>query len=123
MSNESKCPVNHGARPTLAGAPSNANWWPNQLNLTILHQHSAKSDPMGTSFNYAEAFKSLDLDAVVKDLPALMTDSPDWWPAYFGHFGTVLHVKAWPTAGPYRHSGRRGWFGPSDPPGPPALRG
>ena len=82
MSTESKCPFSGAARTqAVAGASTNADWWPNQLNLGILHQHSAKSDPMGEAFNYAEEFKSLDLDAVVKDLHALMTDSQDWWPA------------------------------------------
>ena len=110
MSNESKCPVPHGAsRNTAAGAPSNANWWPNQLNLKILHQHSAKSDPMGEAFDYAEAFKSLDLDAVVKDLHALMTDSQDWWPADYGHYGPLFIRMAWHSAGTYRiHDGRGG---------------
>src|SRR6266581_3419368 len=79
------CPVAHGAgRPN---PQTNANWWPNQLNVNILHQHSPLSDPMGKEFNYAEEFKSLDLHAVIKDLQALMTDSQDWWPADFGHYG------------------------------------
>jgi catalase-peroxidase len=110
MSNESKCPVPHGAsRHTTAGGPSNAKWWPNQLNLNILHQHSAKSDPMGESFDYAAAFKSLDLDAVIKDLHALMTDSQDWWPADYGHYGPLFIRMAWHSAGTYRiHDGRGG---------------
>lgn len=110
MSNESKCPVPHGAsRHTTAGASSNATWWPNQLNLKILHQHSAKSDPMGEAFNYAEEFKTLDLNAVVKDLKALMTDSQDWWPADYGHYGPLFIRMAWHSAGTYRiHDGRGG---------------
>jgi catalase-peroxidase len=86
MESESKCPFSGDAREhTVAGASSNADWWPNQLKLKILYQHSSKSDPMGEEFNYAEEFKTLDLNAVVKDLHALMTDSQDWWPADFGH--------------------------------------
>jgi len=111
MSNEAKCPFTGGAgKHTVArGAPSNADWWPNQLNLKILHQHSAKSDPMGEAFDYAEAFKSLDLDAVIKDLHALMTDSQDWWPADFGHYGPLFVRMAWHSAGTYRvHDGRGG---------------
>src|SRR5271163_861989 len=85
---DAKCPVAHGLRRhTVAGAPTNAGWWPEQLNLKILHQHSALSDPMDKEFNYAEEFKTLDLNAVIKDLHALMTDSQDWWPADFGHYG------------------------------------
>ena len=110
MSNDSKCPVSGGARtPTAAGGPSNANWWPNQLNLKILHQHSPSADPMGESFNYAEAFKSLDLTAVVTDLHAVMTDSQDWWPADYGHYGPFFIRMAWHSAGTYRiHDGRGG---------------
>ncbi len=90
----SKCPVAGGARrpTTTAWAPSNADWWPNQLNLKILHQQSPLSDPMDKKFNYAEEFKSLDLNAVIKDLHALMTTSQDWWPADFGHYGGFLFV-------------------------------
>jgi catalase-peroxidase len=92
-------PVFGDARPhAVAGAPSNADWWPNQLNLKILHQHSPLSDPMGEGFDYTEAFKSLDLDAVVKDLHALMTDSQDWWPADYGHYGPSS--SAWPGMPP-----------------------
>jgi len=80
-STESKCPVAHGARQSR----TNADWWPNQLNLQVLHQHSPLSDPMGQEFNYAEEFKSLDLNSVIKDLHGLMTDSQPWWPADFGH--------------------------------------
>src|SRR5713101_5553853 len=85
LSTETKCPFSGGARKhAMAGAPTNADWWPNQLNLKILHQHSPLSDPMGAAFNYAEEFKSLNLDAVIKDLYALMTTSQDWWPADYG---------------------------------------
>ena len=82
---ESKCPVAHGARKS----PMNVDWWPNQVNLKVLHQHSPLSDPMGKEFNYAEEFKTLDLNAVIKDLHALMTDSQVWWPADFGHYGPL----------------------------------
>ncbi len=112
MSDEAKCPFSGGARkPTVAGGPSNAAWWPNQLNLRILHQHSAKSDPMGADFNYADAFKTLDLDAVIKDLHALMTDSQDWWPADYGHYGPFFIRMAWHSAGTYRVADGRGGAG------------
>ncbi|AZP14161.1 catalase/peroxidase HPI [Undibacterium parvum] len=112
MSNEAKCPFSGGARPNaLAAAPKNANWWPNQLNLKILHQHSELSDPMGIEFNYAAAFKSLDLDAVVQDLHALMTDSQEWWPADYGHYGPFFIRMAWHSAGTYRVSDGRGGAG------------
>jgi len=112
MESESKCPFSRDARKhTVAGAPSNADWWPNQLKLNILHQHSSKSDPMGEEFNYAEQFKSLDLNAVVKDLHALMTDSQDWWPADFGHYGPLLIRMAWHSAGTYRIGDGRGGAG------------
>ena len=113
MSNDAKCPFSGGAnKQALAGgARSNADWWPNQLNLKILHQHSALSDPMGEDFNYAEAFKSLDLDAVVKDLTALMTDSQDWWPADWGHYGGLMIRMAWHSAGTYRTTDGRGGAG------------
>ena len=112
MTNETKCPFSGAAgKNTVAGAPSNADWWPNQLKLNILHQHSSKSDPMGEAFNYAEAFKSLDLDAVVKDLHAVMTDSQDWWPADFGHYGPLFVRMAWHSAGTYRTADGRGGAG------------
>ncbi len=112
MSDEAKCPFSGGARkPTVAGGPANAGWWPNQLNLKILHQHSPRSNPLGEAFGYAAAFKSLDLDAVVKDLHALMTDSQDWWPADYGHYGPFFIRMAWHSAGTYRISDGRGGAG------------
>lgn len=111
MSNEAKCPFSGGAgkNTVSGGAPKNADWWPNQLNLKILQQHSSKSDPMDADFNYADAFKSLDLDAVIKDLHVLMTDSQDWWPADWGHYGGLMIRMAWHAAGTYRiHDGRGG---------------
>ena len=112
MSTEAKCPFSSGAsKPTMAAVSANANWWPEQLNLKILHQHSAKSDPMGAAFNYAEAFNSLDLNAVIKDLTVLMTDSQDWWPADYGHYGPFFIRMAWHSAGTYRISDGRGGAG------------
>jgi len=112
MSTESKCPfaAQHGAR-TTASMQSNSDWWPNRLNLNILHQHSAKSDPMGKDFNYAEEFRKLDLAALKKDLTALMTLSQDWWPADWGHYGGLFIRMAWHSAGTYRISDGRGGAG------------
>ena len=107
--NVGKCPVAHGT--TNVGMRSNKDWWPNQLNLRILHQNSAKSDPMGTGFNYAEEFKKLDLDALKKDLYALMTESQDWWPADYGHYGGLFIRMAWHSAGTYRTADGRGGGG------------
>ncbi|CAN7688775.1 catalase/peroxidase HPI [Ensifer adhaerens] len=107
-----KCPVMHGAQ-TSAQSPgtSNRDWWPNQLNLKILHQNSSLSDPMGEAFDYAEEFKKLDLPAVKRDLFALMTDSQDWWPADFGHYGPLFIRMAWHSAGTYRTGDGRGGAG------------
>ncbi|ANN57848.1 catalase/peroxidase HPI [Mesorhizobium loti NZP2037] len=101
-----KCPVAHGAV-----GRTNRDWWPNQLNVQILHQQSSLSDPMGEAFDYAEEFKSLDLDAVIKDLHALMTDSQEWWPADFGHYGPLFIRMAWHSAGTYRIADGRGGAG------------
>ncbi|WP_019690709.1 catalase/peroxidase HPI [Pseudomonas fluorescens] len=108
MATESKCPFNHAA---AGGGPSNRDWWPNQLNLKILHQHSSLTDPMDEGFNYAQAFKKLDFAALKKDLHALMTDSQDWWPADFGHYGPFFIRMAWHAAGTYRTGDGRGGAG------------
>jgi len=107
---ESKCPFMSGKR-SQSGGTSNRDWWPNQLKLNILRQHSTLSNPMGEAFDYAEAFKSLDLDAVKKDLENLMTDSQEWWPADFGHYGPFFIRMAWHSAGTYRTGDGRGGAG------------
>jgi catalase-peroxidase len=107
MNDESQCPVMH---PTVV-VRSNRDWWPNQLDVQVLHRHSALSDPMGERFDYAKEFKSLDLNAVIKDLHALMTDSHDWWPADYGHYGPLLIRMAWHGAGTYRIGDGRGGAG------------
>ena len=93
MADDGKCPIAHASR-----GRSNRDWWPNQLNLQVLHRNSALSDPMGKEFDYAKEFKSLDLKAVIKDLHALMTDSQEWWPADFGHYGGLMIRMAWHSA-------------------------
>src|SRR6516165_6751892 len=100
---ESKCPFTGGTR-----ARTNRDWWPNQLDLHVLHQHTTLSNPMGEAFDYAKEFESLNLNAVIKDLRALMTDSQDWWPADFGHYGGLFIRMAWHLAGTYRIGDGRG---------------
>jgi catalase-peroxidase len=107
MSTEAKCPFNH----TAGGGTTNRDWWPNQLKLELLRQHSSKSDPMGEDFDYAKAFASLDYQALKQDLAALMTDSQDWWPADFGHYGGLFIRMAWHSAGTYRTGDGRGGGG------------
>ncbi len=112
MSSEAKCPFSGDVRTqTVGGAQSNADWWPNQLQLNFLHQHPSLSSPMGEEFKYAEEFKSLDLNAVKKDLLELMTSSQDWWPADFGHYGPLFIRMAWHSAGTYRTGDGRGGAG------------
>ncbi len=112
MSEESRCPVTGKRGKSVAGGgTSNQDWWPNQLNLRILHQHTDKSNPMGNTFNYAEEFKKLDLQALKNDLYALMTDSQEWWPADYGHYGGLFIRMAWHSAGTYRMGDGRGGAG------------
>ena len=106
MDDKTKCPFS-GGKP----APANRDWWPKQLDLAILHQQSNLSDPMGEDFDYAKEFKTLDLNAVIKDLTALMTDSQDWWPADYGHYGPLFIRMAWHSAGTYRIGDGRGGAG------------
>ena len=108
----SKCPFHNGSMDKVAATGTkNRDWWPKQLKVNILRQNSSLSDPMGENFNYAEAFKSLDLEAVKKDLHALMTDSQEWWPADFGHYGGLFIRMAWHSAGTYRVEDGRGGAG------------
>ncbi|MBU4119292.1 MAG: catalase/peroxidase HPI [Proteobacteria bacterium] len=112
MTKDSKCPVTgRTSKQVAGGGTSNRDWWPNQLNLHILHQHSAKSNPLGEDFNYAAEFKKLNLKALKKDLYALMTDSQDWWPADWGHYGGLFIRMAWHSAGTYRMGDGRGGAG------------
>src|SRR5579862_3622027 len=105
-STEAKCPFGHGT-----AARSNRDWWPNQLSLQPLNQHGPQSNPMGKEFDYAKEFKTLDLNAVIQDLHALMTDSQEWWPADFGHYGGLMIRMAWHSAGTYRTADGRGGAG------------
>ncbi|MGJ8653373.1 MAG: catalase/peroxidase HPI [Opitutaceae bacterium] len=111
MSDISKCPVMGGSVANHSAATNNQDWWPNQLNLKVLHQNSPKGDPMGESYNYAEAFKTIDLDALKADIEALMTTSQDWWPADYGHYGPFFIRMAWHSAGTYRIQDGRGGAG------------
>src|SRR3954467_8584318 len=106
MDDTSKCPFSGGKR-----VPANRDWWPTQLSIEMLHKNSPKSDPMDKDFDYAKEFKSLDLNAVIKDLTALMTDSQEWWPADFGHYGGLMIRMAWHSAGTYRTTDGRGGAG------------
>lgn len=108
MTTEAKCPFNHAV---LGTGTTNIDWWPKQLRVDLLSQHSSKSNPLGQSFNYAEAFKSIDLQALKQELRALMTDSQDWWPADFGHYGPLFVRMAWHSAGTYRIGDGRGGSG------------
>jgi catalase-peroxidase len=113
MSTESKCPFNHGQllAKTAGGGTTNRDWWPNQLNIRILHQHTSKSDPMDADFDYKKEFQSLDLELLKNDIAAIMTDSQDWWPADFGHYGPFFIRMAWHSAGTYRTGDGRGGGG------------
>ena len=111
MSEENKCPVIHGANTKTAGSHSNVNWWPNQLNLNILHQHDSKSNPLEDDFDYKEEFKKIDYKALKQDLYDLMTDSKEWWPADYGHYGAFFVRLTWHAAGTYRIGDGRGGAG------------
>ena len=109
MANESKCPFMGGPKgQNGTSSVSNQGWWPNQLNLSVLHQNSAQSDPMDKDFNYAEEFKTLDLNEIKKDIIELMTKSQNWWPADYGHYGPLFIRMAWHSAGTYRVADGRG---------------
>ena len=108
LGEEEKCPVMHGAISSSSTGMKNNDWWPNQLNLAILHQHDRKSNPMAGNFAYKDAFNSLDYAAMKKDLHALMTDSQDWWPADYGHYGPFFIRMTWHAAGTYRIGDGRG---------------
>ena len=112
VNSESKCPFLGGAlKKSAGGGTRNTDWWPNQLNLSILRQHSALSNPMGTDFDYKKAFESLDYSALKEDINKLMTDSQDWWPADYGHYGPFFIRMAWHSAGTYRIQDGRGGAG------------
>lgn len=108
MTTEAKCPFNHSV---VGAGTTNRDWWPKQLRVDLLNQHSARSNPLAASFNYAEAFKRLDLQALKQELRALMIDSQDWWPADFGHYGPLFVRMAWHSAGTYRTGDGRGGGG------------
>jgi len=109
QNNAGKCPVMHGGATTTS--VSNMEWWPNALNLDILHQHDSKTNPLDPDYNYREALKTLDVAALKQDLYALMTDSQDWWPADWGHYGGLMIRMAWHAAGSYRIADGRGGAG------------
>ena len=111
MSENGKCPVHHGHMSTTSSGTSNRDWWPNQLNLSILHQNSPASNPMGEAFDYATEFGKLDLEELKKDLFELMTDSQDWWPADYGHYGPLFIRMAWHCGGTFRTSDGLGGCG------------
>ena len=117
MSSVGKCPVAHGGHANVRnGGQSNRDWWPNQINLAILHQHQPVSNPMDPGYDYRKEFKKLDYAALKKDLAALMTQSQDWWPADYGHYGGLFLRLAWHAAGTYRTSDGRGGASTARPP-------